>query len=328
MASPEVRHGAVLRLSGRTLAGSVLRYGDVSPEYGERFEPGAFAPVPAVPFNIQHDPDTPVLPAGGFTLTDTPEALEIRAELPERSAALQLVRRGALNGYSVEFLSRAERKQSGVRVIEHATLTGIGLVDQPSYPGSVAEIRARARLATLRGRIPVGERLECRCGPGDCTEAIFRRGSFRGIVGENLSDEGLRRDVLAVVGDYSRAIASRNRNSVRFWEGADGALEFAVDVPNSQRGRDLIETAGTVDIYARPSTDLALSKYKVKNTVADYSDAAVRALVIGATDAAKGWTAATITDIAKDVAAGLAGAALSGAIGGAQRPRRRRTWLP
>ncbi|MYI06799.1 MAG: hypothetical protein F4059_05650 [Gemmatimonadetes bacterium] len=330
----EVRAGGAFHMVGRTLSGRVMTYGDVAiiPVDGgvvrERFAPGAFGPAPSASLNIQHDPNMIALTAGEVALTDTPQALELRGELPENSAALSLVRSGALNGLSVEFHSRAEHRESGTRVIERAELVGIGLVDEPSYRASTVEVRDRKRLATLRGRIPVNERLECRCGPGDCSEAIFRHGAFRGIVGTNLKDEDLRRDVLAVVGEYSAPLGSRKRGSVRFWEGEDGGLEFAVDVPNTQRGRDVLETAGSVDLYIRPNLDLGLSKYRTRNAIADYSHAAVRALVVGATDAAKGWVAATVTDIAVDIAKDVALGALAAAVAKGGRPRRRRAWLP
>ena len=333
MTASEVRAGAEFRVSGRTLAGSVMTYGDVSLEHGERFAPGAFAPVPAVPLNVQHDAAMTVLPAGDYELIDTPQALEIRAELPARSGALALVRRGALNGFSVEFHSRAEHRESGVRVIERAALVGVGLVDMPSYPGSTAELRAHKRLAVLRGRIPVGERVECRCGPKTCTEAIFKHGAFRGIVGDNLSDEDMRRDVLAVVGDYSQAIGSVKRKSVRFWEGEDGGLEYAVDIPDTARGRELLETAGTVDVFGRPTLDMDASKYTIAGKVAEYTSATVRAMVFNATDAAVGWAATTVRDAVIDAAVGTAAAVytagkLAPDDGPRRRPRRRATWLP
>ena len=186
MTAPEVRAGAEFRVAGRTLTGRVMTFGDISPEHSERFLPGAFGPAPSAPLNLQHDRNMVVLGAGDYELSDTDRALEIRAELPAGSAALALVRRGALNGYSVEFHSRTERRESGVRVIERAALAGIGLVDQPSYPNSLAEVRRGGgggrgsrggRLGSFRGRIPKGKRVECRCSPGDCTEALFKDGA-------------------------------------------------------------------------------------------------------------------------------------------------------
>ena len=142
-------------MSGRTLSGVVLKYGDVSPTHRERFMAGAFGPELRAPLNVQHDPGMVILEAGEFVLTDSRMTLEIRAELPPESAALKLVKRGALNGYSVEFNAVAESRMGDVRVIERADLVGIGLVDVPSYPASVAEVRAehRVSIGTLSGSI-------------------------------------------------------------------------------------------------------------------------------------------------------------------------------
>ena len=301
MTAPEVRAGLEFRVAGRTLSGRVMTFGDVSPEHRERFLPGAFGPAPSAPLNIQHDRSMVVLEAGRYALNDTGRTLEIRAELPAGSAALSLVRRGALNGYSVEFHSRSERRASGVRVIERAALVGIGLVDQPSYPDSLAEVRRHGgrgrgsrggRLGTFRGRIRSGKKLDCRCSPGNCTKAIFKRGSFDNLI----DDEDARRDVLAVVGDYQSAIGSRQRGNVRFWAGKDGDLEFAIDVPSTDRGRALMDTFDSVPVLARPVLDVDASDVKITGTLAEYSDARVRALTLGPSDASAGWTPLRLRD--------------------------------
>ena len=331
MTAPEVRAGAEFRVAGRTLSGRVMTYGDISPEHAERFLPGAFGTAPSAPLNIQHDHKMTVLGAGDYVLSDTPRALEIRAELPTRSAALLLVKRGALNGYSVEFHSRAERRESGVRVIERAALVGIGLVDQPSYPDSLAEVRRGGgggrgsrggRLGTFRGRVPAGKKLDCRCAPGNCTSAIFNRGSFDNL----FDDEDTRREVLAVVGDYANAIGSRKRGNVRFWSGKNGDLEFAIDVPNSPRGQALMDTFDSVPVLARPVLDVDASDVKVTGTLAEYSTARVRAMTIGPTDAVAGWTPLRLRDGAADdmpTTTAQETAALS-KLG----QRRARVWLP
>lgn len=141
---PERRYAA-FRVAGRVLTGPALRYGDIAPEFAERFVPGAFgAELPAVAMNLQHDPAVVLIEAGAYVLSDGPRSLDVRAELAEGSAALELVRRGALTGFSVEFHAREERREAGIRVIERAELTGLALVDKPAYLASKAELRASA----------------------------------------------------------------------------------------------------------------------------------------------------------------------------------------
>ena len=304
MSTPEVRAGLEFRVSGRTLSGVVLRYGDVSPEHRERFVPGAFAPVPDVPLNVQHDARMRVLDPGAFILTDTERELRIRAELSPGSAALDLVRRGALNGYSVEFHARAERREAGVRIIEQAALVGIGLVDQPSYPDSLAEVRRGGgggrgsrggRLGTFRGSIPASKALQCQCGPKGCFSALFKQKALRGVV----ADED---EILAVWGDYGKAVGSKKRRTVRFWEGEDGALEYAVDIPNTPAGRALKETLDSraVDVVGRPFINTDASDFTIRGTVAEYETVKVRALTVGSTDRNAGWPAGYLREDADD----------------------------
>ena len=142
---PERRYAA-FRASedGRTLSGRALVYGDVSPDFRERFMPGAFGSIEPVALNLQHDRNLVLVNADGLALYDSERALEVRASLPPDSAAVQLVRRGALRGFSIEFVSRAERREAGVRVIERAELTGLALVDKPAFISSTVELRASA----------------------------------------------------------------------------------------------------------------------------------------------------------------------------------------
>ena len=133
-----------------------------------------------------------------------------------------------------------------------------------------------------------GRKLDCRCSPGDCLEAIFEEGSFDNLTRAQVTERG--RDVLAVVGEYQNAVGSAKRGGVRFWAGKDGDLEFAIDVPNTARGEALMETFETVPVYARPVLDLDASDFTVADRVATYRRAEVRALTIGPTDKSRGWT--------------------------------------
>ena len=103
-------------------------------------------------------------------------------------------------------------------------------------------------------------------------------------------------------GDYKNAVASRKRRSIRFWEGNDGALEYAVDIPNTPAGRVLKETldAKAVNVVGRPVIDTNASDFAIKGTVAEYDAVKVRALTVGATDRDGGWPAVYLREDADD----------------------------
>ena len=141
----EHRAGVSFRVAGRTLSGRALVYGDTADmgDFRERFEPGAFGEVRTIPINLQHD--RRLIVAESALLTDSARSLDVRADLPEGSAALALVRRGVLSGFSIEFRPRSERREAGIRVVERADLAGLALVDRGAYPQSSVELRRGRR---------------------------------------------------------------------------------------------------------------------------------------------------------------------------------------
>ena len=181
------------RVSGRTLTGAAMVYGDTSPDFNERFLPGAFGEVRTVPINLQHD--SSIVLVRDAQLTDSPRELRVRADLRPGSAALDLVRRGALNGFSIEFHAKAERRDAGVRVVERAELTGLALVDRGAYPGATVEVRARSG-RTVRQRIPSGRNLGCQCSGDDCSFARFELPELGEMIGRAFY-EGWTRAMLA-----------------------------------------------------------------------------------------------------------------------------------
>lgn len=206
MKDVEHRAGVEFRISGRTLSGTVLRYGDLSPSFGERFLPGSFGPtIPAVPLNLQHDAKMQILAAGDFILSDSPRSLEIRAELHEGSAALRLVKAGALNGYSIEFHAKEEHREAGVRVIERAELVGIGLVDSPAYPASTAEVRRRRRSGGTWKQSAIqaeGSPKNCKCigDKSKCRKVVFTRDAFEKAIRDA---EAGKHNIIATTKDFS-----------------------------------------------------------------------------------------------------------------------------
>ena len=137
-----------IRVEGRKLTGTVMKYGEISPSHKERFEPGSLRVADAVHLDLGHDREVAVAwhPGGGLELSDRGEALELTAELPPIPAAdraLDEIRSGKVTGLSVEFRAVKESRVGGVRVIEEGLLMGVGIVSRPSYEGSRIEARSR-----------------------------------------------------------------------------------------------------------------------------------------------------------------------------------------
>ena len=154
---PELERRAALgeiRVEGRKLTGTVMRYGEVSPSHKERFALGSLRMADAVHLDLNHDRERAVAwhPGGGLELRDEDGVMILSAELPPIPAAdraLDEIRTGKATGLSVEFRAVKESRSEGVRVIEDAILSGVGLVSQPSYEGSRIEARSRKH-----GRFP------------------------------------------------------------------------------------------------------------------------------------------------------------------------------
>ena len=152
-----------LRAEGeRQLSGVAVKYGDIAvlPFGKERFEVRAFGDLGAadVILNTMHDRRRPLARSGaGLTLTDGPEALEVRAQLPntrEADDVLQLVETRVYRGLSIEFAATRERMVGGVRSIQAARLTGIAICDRPAYPASAVEARGENLIRVLEGALP------------------------------------------------------------------------------------------------------------------------------------------------------------------------------
>ena len=135
---------------GRVLTGIAIRYGDVArlPWGDERIQPGALT-FGDVVLNRQHSRALPLARTGGggMVLTDSPEALTMRAELADTTDGRDvyaLVRAGVMKGLSTEFIAEAERFEGRLRIIDRAKLVGLSVVDTAAYPDSVVQARARA----------------------------------------------------------------------------------------------------------------------------------------------------------------------------------------
>ena len=283
----EYRYSAV-EIEGRELKGVVMKYGEISPAHlnptghPEKFLPGSFD-FGDVILNVQHDRGRPIARTPDtLFLVDSPESLTLRADVPETregTDTLLLVKQRILRGLSVEFRAVKQRYEAGVRVIEKAVLSGIGLVDKAAYSGSTVEARAIPGVS-MNFTISYNSVLQCEC----CDisdEVLFVPGAF---------DEALQsKEILAVHGDYKGAIASRNRGTLRATDTKEG-LAVETNIADTQAGRDLLQASRDVTLIGRPIVDFSKSERALNaDGVAVVKRAHLRAFLIGPTDADKGW---------------------------------------
>ena len=143
--------GVELRADGRRLSGPAIVYGDISPGHRERFEAGAFDLSGGETrwLDWAHDPTRVIAytNGGGLTLRADDSGVHVEADLPAipiADKALAAVQAGEMRGFSVEFNATDETREAGLRVVRKAELSGVGLVEIPSYRKSVAENRGAA----------------------------------------------------------------------------------------------------------------------------------------------------------------------------------------
>ena len=300
----ETRRAELRQADGRRIAGTAIRYGDVAvmPWGSERFEPRAFSPIGDVMLNSQHERTTPLARTGGagLVLRDSATALELEATLPSTRAAddvLELVKTGVLRGLSIEFEPLGEHLEGNVRIVDRARLAAVAIVDTPAYPASEVEARravlevrkpigARGDRGRLRSRIPYGAGLQCSCHVGEPDEVAFKRGAFDAAMRD-------KDDVIAVLKDYSGPLASLKRGTLRTRE-TDAGLEVEIALPDTQAGRDLVAVSGSVPLVVRPLFTQAESSFTEAGGVATYTQVALRAFLIGATDRSEGWPEAIV----------------------------------
>ena len=325
----ERRDSAVeLRAEGRTLYGPAMVYGDVDLQRREKFDPGAFKlnDGRTKVLNLRHNQLQAVAwtGGGGLTLTDSREALQVRAEVPSipaGDAALRDVHAGILNGLSVEFRAFAERRESGLRVVSDAGLQGIGLVRLPGYQQSTVEIRQASGI-TLKSLIPKDRDLACECSPDGCTFARFGEGLLSEVEVEVFGRQ--TRNTLAAFGDFKSPLGSVQRGSVR-GSMSEGGLDVEIDIPDSLAGQALMQAHEEVGVVVRPFLDAAESVGKTVERegrrVQEYENMAVRAFIVSATDKRDGWPEPEFVDSGQR-------AALTLPIPSTRpQPNRRRIWL-
>ena len=172
-----------------------------------------------------------------MTVSDSPQALSIRAELPatrEADDTLTLVTAGILRGLSMEFIAHSERREGNVRIVERATLTALGVVDKPAYPSSLVSSREEVRQSGrgLGGRFAYNVPTVLR-SRGRKRKQTVRPGAFAFAI----QDE--TREINLLMGrDYDKPLASKQAGTLQLIDNPE-ALEFFVDaLPDASYVRD------------------------------------------------------------------------------------------
>lgn len=239
---PEYRFAEFRAVEGRTVHGVGITYGDIAKRPGgvkEVIMPGAFGDVAALDniLHVQHTRDRPLArtQGGGLILSDSPERLEIAAEMPptkDGDDALTLVERKILRGFSAEFYNRSDRYQGDTRIIEKALLTGWGLVDIPSYPQStILEVRASGD--GLTGAFFYDSDIHI-SDSGRVRKQRFKPGAFAYAL------ETPDREITLTLGDGSRQLASKQAGSLILKDTAQ-ALKFEVkNLPKTSYAKDFL----------------------------------------------------------------------------------------
>ena len=100
-------------------------------------------------------------------------------------------------------------------------------------------------------------------------------------------------EVLAVFKDYSRPLGSARRGTLRASSGEAG-LELEIDLPTGEAGDMTVSAAAAAGVIARPLIDYARSTFKDTDAGRLVERPHLRAVLIGSTDARKGWPDARI----------------------------------
>ena len=288
-----------VRVAGRTLTGEAMIYGQQARDRAEMFEPGSLEPLEPVTLNLQHDPERRIATTedGSLRLSDSPEALRIEADLRAESAELELVRRGALTGLSVEFHAlRETRSADGLRVLQRAAYPAVGLVDRGSYRTSVElrqaaatlNVESRARMGrTLSAAIPAGKKLACECsGPG-CRFAEMMAEGLRTAFDEAFAEAA---ETIATWASYSQPLASVSRGTLR----RTGPTEVAIDLPDDDYGRAALAAHESTGTVVRPYLDPVDSVGERVDETMVYERPVIRAFIVSSTDKREGWPAPRI----------------------------------
>ena len=278
----------------------------MSPTHRERFEPGAFNLEDERTrwLDIAHDRERVIAftGGGGLELRDTEAALEVRAELPRIPAAeraLDGVKSGRYSGFSVEFRALAERQENELRVVERADLAGLGLVEDPSYPGSRAELRGAWKQQIMQGgdlgrwarsTVPTGRTADCDCiEKPEVNRVHFRPESFDLVLDAVEAREHVIQAVIGNTGPHN-ALGTTATGALRLARvGDDLGVMLTRAAADTPAGRSLVRADATAPAVVRPLINHELSVWNDIDGIRFYDQAWLAVLLFKSAPTRAGW---------------------------------------
>ena len=165
----------------------------------------------------------------------------------------------------------------------------------------------------MRATIPADAEVECRCSGVEC--------KFAQVTGEAMQeafDQAFRqfeREVVAGFGSYDMPLASASAGTLRGRINGDGDGEVEIDLPDDSNGAATMAAHEAAGVIVRPHIDSQGAESTVEGSTRVYTKAPLRAFLVSATDARRGWPAPVLVATPDELAAATA------------PRRRRRVWL-
>ena len=211
-----------------------------------------------------------------------------------RARATDALRKAYAEGrryLSVEFHALREvRTPGGVREIQKAMVVAAAMVKTPEYSMAVAELR-QGTGQTLQAIIPAGVPVECECSTPKCRYAHFEPKALREVSRDSF--EKRTKEVLIGYNNYQHPLGSVSKGTLRGKMVGDD-LQIEVDIPDTPSGLELIQAFGFAGLVVRPfiAADRSIIQ-EIQGADGDwtavYTSIFLRAFLVSATDARKGW---------------------------------------
>lgn len=244
----EYTYAAIDDLKGRTVTGTVVKYGEhtdaITDGRQHRYVAGAFGNIGnlSIPLTYLHNLQRQIVDTdSGMVLTDSPTELRIKATLPntvDGNDAVEGIKSGFLKGFSGHTRIRESVGKDGEDLaVYNASLLTVGIVPSPAFPSStISEMYMTEFYANgegIEGEFSYDQDTIISADKKTRKERV-KPGAFTYAI------EQPDREINLFIGDNSRPLGSKKGGTLKL-EDTDKALKFRVEkLPNTSYTADLI----------------------------------------------------------------------------------------